>query len=42
MQTLFSNPKAEAEARFGYASAERIETRWRGFDFFSFSITLFA
>jgi hypothetical protein len=29
MQTLFADPKAEAEARFRYLSAERMETRWR-------------
>jgi hypothetical protein len=29
MQTPFSYQKAETEDRFGYAGAERIETRWR-------------
>ncbi|MDR1148197.1 MAG: hypothetical protein LBK66_06145 [Spirochaetaceae bacterium] len=26
---LFADPKAEAEVCFGYANAERMETRWR-------------
>jgi hypothetical protein len=29
MQTPFSDPTAEAEILFGYANAERMETRWR-------------
>jgi hypothetical protein len=29
MHIALSVLKAEAETRFGYASAERIETRWR-------------